>query len=210
MNRIQVVALLLALLTTASCGRRQQPAPGSNASGESAEATESAEVQQTAAAGEDHPLGEFDAVTPEEVALYLQVMKSAAVRVKNFTPEDRQALNQLHRLGQGGAPQGQIPTPEQMASIQRAGELMTIDATVAREMGVSKRFSSIQSRVDRYLRPSFGASGDDEPMTAEERARVRERIIKFRELDRQDAAVLAPHRAELESLEKQVRSVLQP
>jgi hypothetical protein len=136
-------------------------------------------------------------------------MRTAAARLRDMSAGDRQALVTLRQLSSGGAAPGQMPSAEQMSAIQRAGDLMTADANVASEMGVSKRFSSVSHRVDRFLMPSSGSSGDDdEPMTADQRARLKVRIQRFRDLDRQDAAQLEPHRAEIEALQKQVRLVL--
>ncbi len=168
-----------------------------------------AAAARTPAAAE--PLGEFETLTRADVDLYLKVLRVAADRVKNMPQADRDVLNAFHRMTTG-AGAGQIPTPEQMASMQRAGELMTIPSVVAREMGVEKRYRSIDSRAEHFLMPMDGASSgdEDEVMTAEQRAALKQRIQRFRQRRDADAATLQPYREEIAALRKQVDFLRHP
>ncbi len=156
----------------------------------------------------DRPLAEFEPLTAADVELYLKVMRTAAGRLRNLSDTDRRALQTWRDMNQG-VPRAQVPPPDELIALQRAGELASLDAAVARDMGVEQRFSSISSRVDDFLAPDLDASGD-EPLPPEQRARVQERIRRFRELQRADAALLQPHRAEVVSLRNQVRIALPP
>ena len=169
-------------------------------------ASSPATAARPAQASAAEPLGEFETLTQADVDLYLKVLRAAAERVRNMPQADRDVLNAFHKMTTGGA--GQIPTPDQMAAMQRAGDLMTIPSGVAREMGVEKRFSSIGSRVEHFLMPMDGASSGDEDdaarMTAEERAALKVRIQRFRDRRTADAATLQPYRDEIAALQKQV------
>ena len=224
MRRLHLVALLGVAALVCACGgtdggragRAQQAAAraqvGADRQSPGAEAAPAEQEPSDVATGTDRPLGEFEPLTSADADMYLAVMRTAATRVRGMPAADRRALKLMRQMTSGGGPaRGQLPSAEQMAAIQRAGELMSLDAGVAREQGVSKRFSSVQNRVDRFLRPMTGSSGDEhEEMTAEHRAWLLDRIRKFKVLDGQDAAVLAPHRAELLALERQVRLALHP
>ncbi len=214
MRRIHLAALLAAGALACGCGGSRAPAgdeapAGSGGASAAPAAAEAAATPQPAASGTDRPLAEFEPVSAADVALYLKVMRTAAERARTLSAADRQALGTMREMTGRTMGSSQMPTPVQLAAIQRAGELMTLDATVARELGVPSRFSSVQSRVDRYLRPMTGeASGDeDEQMTAEHRAWVQDRIRKFKALDAQDAATLAPHRLELAALDQQIQAL---
>lgn len=218
MRRVHLVVLLAAAGALAyGCGGSRAPAGDEAAARSGATAAPAApaaggEAAEPAASGSDRALAEFEPVSAADVAMYLKVMRTAAERVRTMSAADRQALKTMRAMTSRTMASSQMPSPEQLAAVQRAGDLMTLDAVVARELGASSRFSSVQTRVDRYLRPMTGASSgdEDEQMTAERRAWVQDRIRKFKALDAQDAALLAPHKAELEALEKQVRLALHP
>ncbi len=217
MRRVHLAALLAGALAygcggSAPAGDGAGAGSGTTAGPDGADAAAAPAVAEKAApvaSGADRPLAEFEPVSAADVALYLKVMRAAAERVRTLSPADRQALTTMREMTGRTMASTQMPSPEQLAAIQRAGELMTLDATVAREQGVADRFSSVQHRVDRFLHPMTGASSgdEDEQMTAERRAWVQDRIRRFRALDAQDAATLAPHRAELLALEKQVQAL---
>ncbi len=213
MRRVYLAALLAAGALAYGCGGStagagDEATAGTGAAGApAAAAVPAAAAEKAAPSGSDRPLGEFEPVSAADVALYLKVMRTAADRVRTMSAADRQALKTMQEMSKGTMASTQMPSPEQMAAVQRAGTLMTMDATVAQEQGVPSRFSSVQHRVDRFLHPMTGSSGEDEP---ERRAWVLERIRKFRTLDAQDAAVLAPYREELLALETQVRLAIHP
>jgi len=214
MVRVRLLALLAAAVLAVGC-RGNKDGSGGNAGGAGAAGDAStvgrAERSSAASPGSDRPLAEFEPVSAADVEMYLGIMREAAERVRTLPASDRQALRTMREMSSRTMASSQMPSPEQMAAVQRAGELLALDAVVARERGVSSRFSSVESRVERFLRPMTGSSGDDdEQMTAEHRAWLQDRIRRFNELDRQDAAVLAPHRAELLALEKQVRLSMHP
>lgn len=214
MRRVHLAALLAGALAY-GCGGSKAPAgdADADASGGAAAAPASAEVTEAAArpaaTGGDRPLAEFEPVSAADVAMYLRVMRAAAERARTLSAADRQALETMREMTKGTMASTRMPSPEQLAAVQRAGELMTLDATVARELGVTDRFSSVQHRVGRFLHPMTGASSgdEDEQMTAERRAWLQDRIRKFKALDAQDAAALAPHREELLALENQIQAL---
>ncbi len=216
MRRVHLVALLAAGALAYGCGGSKAPGGDEATAGSAAAApaapAAAAGVDNPAPSGSDRPLAEFEPVSAADVAMYLKVMRTAAERVRTMSAADREALKTMREMTSRTMASSQMPSPEQLAALQRAGDLMTLDAVVARELGVPSRFSSVQSRVDRYLRPMTGASSgdEDEQMTAERRAWVQDRIRKFKALDAQDAALLAPHKTELEALEKQVRVAIHP
>ncbi|HEX9108234.1 MAG TPA: hypothetical protein VF832_13420 [Longimicrobiales bacterium] len=214
MVRVRVLVLVTGMLAW-GCGSSKENAGGKGSGADAAEGAPAGESAQAAqgsrTSSADGPLAEFEAVSAADVTMYLGVMRIAAERIRSMPAPDRQALVTMREMSGRTMASTKMPTPQEIAAMQRAGELMTMDATVARERGVPSRFSSVQSRVDRFLRPMTGSSGDDdEQMTPERRAWLQDRIRRFKELDGQDAAVLAPHRAELLALEKQVRLALHP
>ena len=135
-------------------------------------------------------------------------MRTAAERLKDLSAADRQALKTFHALTTR-ANASQMPSAEEMAAMQRAGELMALDTTVAREMGVERRYQSIRGRVPQYGMPEMTGESDD-PMTPEQRAALKVRIGKFKERGRLDAATLAPYKDEIQALQKQVDLIAHP
>ncbi len=213
------ILLLSALIFTFACGpgTKPQDAPAPAGGRERAQGQPATAGGRTPAALPaalaSEPLAEFQALTQADVDLYLQVLRAAAERVKNMPQADRDALNAFRAMTTG-ATAGQMPTPEQLATMQRAGDLMTIPFVVAREMGVEKRFSSINNRADDFLRPTGGASSGDEDdaarMSAEQRQALKVRIQRFKERREADAATLRPFREEIAVLQKQVDFVRHP
>ena len=153
-------------------------------------------------------LGEFDPLTGADVEMYLKVMRTAAERIRTMSAADRAVLKAYRKMTASPDP-NQIPSAEQIMALQRAGELMTMDSAVARELGVGRRYTSIAGRVTTFITPMDGA-GDSEPMTSEQRARLKARIERFQDRRKLDAATLGPHRDEIQSLQKQVNLILHP
>lgn len=209
MHRVHVVAIAIATALAFGCvgadDQKQEQAGSAAAASEQAAGV-------GAAGGDvanDQPLGEFEPLSDADVELYLKVLRGADARVRNMSEADRRTLETFRNYTEHPPATGQMPTAEQMAAIERAGDLMTPDAVTAREMGVSRRYGSIEHRADRYLNPMEGSSGEEhEEMTAEHRAWLQDRIRKFKELDRLDAGKLAPHRAELVELRGRVKFVV--
>jgi hypothetical protein len=208
--------LICVLLFACGCTRAQGPqdaqaAPPKNAASQpQASNRETASPQTRAAADTTQALGEFAPLTRADVDLYLNVMRTAAERIKNMSAADRAVLKAYRKLTANPDP-NQIPSAEQIMAIQRAGELMTLDSAVARELGITRRYNSISGRVAAFIMP-MGGEGDDDatPMTAERKAQLKLRIERFRERRRLDAATLEPHREEIQSLQKQVNLILHP
>ncbi len=153
-------------------------------------------------------LGEFESLSQTDVDLYLKVMRTAAGRLKNLPPADRKALD-AQKSFSAQASSGQTPSAEEFAAMERATELLALDGSVAREMGVEKRYQSIKGRVPQYGMPEMTGEGD-EPLTAEERARVAERVKRFKERKKNDEALFAPYKDEIQALQKQVDLVTHP
>jgi hypothetical protein len=168
-------------------------------------------ASQTRAADTTQPLGEFEPLTRADVELYLKVMRAAAQRVKNLSAADRDALKAFRAMTTSRNP-NQVPSAEQIAAIQRAVDLVSLDAVVAREMGIARRYGSISGRVTAFIEPPMGGSGDDDAprMTAEQKAQLKLRIERFQQRRKLDAATLQPHRDEIQSLQKQVNLLLHP
>jgi len=205
MRYARVVAVLAAGALAWGCGGADRQQGGQADQG--AEADRPVAREARPASGTDRALGEFEPLTAADLDLYLKVMREAAARLGALSQSDREAL-QLWRDASNGTNAAQVPTADQVAALQRAGELAAMDATVARGMGLEQRFSSIAGRVDHFLEPGIEAGG--EPLTAEEEVRVQERIRRLRELERSDAALLQPQRAEIVVLRNQARVTLPP
>jgi hypothetical protein len=154
------------------------------------------------------PLGEFEPLTQADVDLYLKVMRTAAERLKNLPPADREALNTFRKMTSPHP--GSLPSAVDMAAMQRAHELLAMDRLVARELGVARRYESISSRAKAFTAPHVEASGDASEMTAEEKRQQTTRIDKFQQRRMQDAVTLGPYRNEILSLQKQVDLLLHP
>ncbi len=185
------------------------PASQDNRSGQAQASAGTQSTPAARAADAAQPLGEFDPLTVADVDLYLKVMRAAADRVKALSGADRAALKTYADLTSGRAP-AQVPSPDQMAAMERATDLLALDTVVAREMGVVTRYRSIASRVPKFGMPEMGGEGDDEPMTPEQRAALRQRVERFRQRRSHDAAMLEPRRQEIEALQKQVDLITHP
>ncbi len=188
------------------CGCAAQSPTDAQSVGSSASSTARA-ADRTQAAGERAPLGEFEPLTQADVDLYLKVMRAAAERVKSLPAADREALRTFRRMT---TTPNQFPSAEDMAAMQRAGELVALDGVVARELGVARRYESITSRALAFTAPRIDASGDDNEMNAQQKRDLRIRIERLRQRETQDAATLAPHREEILSLQKQVNLIQHP
>jgi hypothetical protein len=202
------ICWLCVLLVAAACAgsppAQDAKSVAAQGAGSTAQRPSAAPATDTTAA-----LGEFEPLTRADVELYVKVMRAAADRVKNLPAADRQAL-EAQKTFATKASSGQMPSAEEFAAMERATQLMALDGTIAREMGVGKRYRSIRSRVPEYAMPEIEASGDDEPMTPEQRAALKARIEKFRERRRLDAATLAPCKDEILALQKQVYYIGRP
>jgi hypothetical protein len=209
--------LLCGLVLAYGCSRAQTPqqrqsVPDGQAPSQALASNHEPAPSQAHAAGAARPLGEFEPLSNADVALYLQVMRTAAQRVRNMSAADRDALRVFRAMTTSPNPNQAVPSPEQIAAVQRAGVLMALDASVARELGVAERYRSVLGRVDFFVMPSSG-EGDpaDAPQrTAEQKQQLKLRIERFAQLRTSDAAILAPHRDEIVSLQKQVNLALHP
>jgi hypothetical protein len=169
---------LWGLLLACSCSPVQSSRAGQSAGGENTMAQSAKSTSENKVADKSQPLGEFEPLSAEDVQLYLKVMRTAAERLKNLPPADHEIIKAFRKMTTNPDPT-RLPMPEQMKVMQRAPELMTMDATIARELGVSRRYGSVSGRIGIIGMPTGGGSGDDEPMTPEQRAQLKLRIQKF-------------------------------
>jgi hypothetical protein len=201
------ICWLCALLVVAGCGGGP-PVQDAQSAVRGGAAQAAQQPDAVAATDATAPLAEFEPLARADADLYLKVMRTAAARLKNLSAADRQALKTFQALTTR-TDASQMPSAEEMAAMQRAGELMALDSVVARELGVEKRYQSIRGRVPQYGMPEMTGEGDD-PMTPEQRAALKVRIEKFKERRRLDGATLAPFKDEIQALQKQVDLIAHP
>lgn len=201
MRNLRFVSLFT-LVVASACATAQRSQEAAPVTSESAPSPKKATSDAT------QPLSEFESLAPTDIDLYLKVMRTAAERLRNLSSADREALNAFRK---GISPS---MSAEQMAALDRATMLMNLDETVAKEMGVYKRYQSISGRIPDMNWGSMGGEGDasDDPptMTAEQKQERKVRIEKFRQRQKLDDANLAPHREEILLLQKQVHLMFHP
>lgn len=211
MSRVHVIVVCGTLLA-AGCSRAPAPstAAAANAAAPAAAPSEGGSSQAAGLAGtaDAHALGEFDPLSQADVDLYLKVMRTAADRLAHLPPADRDALNAYRRMISAGSSDQPISTADASA-MGRATELMSLDQSVAREMGVGPRYESIASRVEELMGPVADGGGDD-PTTPEDRARLQALGDRLQQRDAKDAVAVRPHRAEILALQKKVNLVQHP
>jgi hypothetical protein len=200
--------LLCGLLFACACTRAEGPKDAQSVPDERASSPAQA-ADTTRAADRTARLGEFEPLTQADVDLYLKVMRTAAERLKNLPAADREALKTFRKMTTTPNANA-LPSAEELAAMQRAGELMALDGVVARELGVARRYESVSSRALAFAAPQIDASGDDERMTAEQKRQLTIRIERFRQRRTQDAATLGPNRDEILALQKQVNLIQHP
>jgi hypothetical protein len=100
-----------------------------------------------------------------------------------------------------------------MAAVSRASELMNLDTVVAKEMGVAKRYRSISARIPELTMGPMageGETGDEARLSEEQKRAQKMRFDRIQQRKKLDDAILAPHRDEILSLQKQVHLLYHP
>jgi len=160
----------------------------------------------------------------DDIALYLQVMRAAAERLRTLSPADRKTIADYQALASGEADQQQTSgqTPEAAAAqtqqSARALQLMTaMDEMVAADEHVDiGRYDAIKERVEAVISPADcnacggddtgGADPDDDPLNAGQR-READRLAAIAQTDTRS---LAPYRTEIQALLRAVREYQLP
>lgn len=140
-------------------------------------------------------------LTPDDVDLYLKIMRAAAERVKNPTPGDKTALEDAKKiLAAGGA--GNFPGPDGVKALERANLVaISMDQIVAQEMNVDGRtYRGIVEAVESVIpNPALGkASGDNAASAPDHAPTPLEKQLS--EVNAANAKFLAPYREEIQNL----------
>jgi hypothetical protein len=149
----------------------------------------------------------LDPLTPKDVELYLKVMRAAAERVKNPTPEDQTALADAKKI-LAGRSSGRIPTPNDVKTLERANLVaISMDQIVAEEMKLDARtYRGIVEAIEAVVpNPALGpAPGDgatpvpDQPLTPLEK--------RLKIVNAENEKFLTPYREEIQKLIAIVRN----
>jgi hypothetical protein len=144
------------------------------------------------------------------VEVYLKVMRKAAARVQNPTPEDRTALEGAKKILAGGT-SGRVPTQDDVKALERANLVATaMDQIVAEEMKLDGRaYRGIVEAVESVIpNPELAASSRggaapnpasaDHPLTPLEK--------RLSEVNAASEKFLAPYRVEIQKLIAIVRN----
>jgi hypothetical protein len=153
------------------------------------------------------PVPNFDTepLTEADVNLYIDVMKAAADYVKNPSPSDKAAMDLLHQVNSGKVTSA--VTPEQAQMMARVATLAQYDMEIAKQRGISDRYEAIRGAIEGMVGmtacPSCGGDGGGPVSDAQ-----KDLVAKETAARKVDMSLLEPHRAEIESLQKQVRGIL--
>jgi hypothetical protein len=146
-------------------------------------------------------------LSQEDVNLYVDLMRAAALRVQNLLPRDTAALARMSRV-QDDMDAGRIPTPlkgDPEAEVIARGMTVrqAMDEIIAEERGLDvAHYRTVRDQIERIVNPSnsFPNDGDEVlggRITPEE-ARIRLANTK----------IVAPHADEIERLYQMVRRSL--
>ena len=102
----------------------------------------------------------LDPLTQQDVELYVKVMRAAAERVKNPTPEAIAALEGAKNILAGSA-SGRVPTPDDVKTLERANLVaVSMDQIVAEEMKLDGRtYRGIAEAVETVVPNPAVAAG---------------------------------------------------
>lgn len=198
--------MLCVVMAQGGCGRNQSAPPSEGA--ENSPATRSAPPVE--ASLEQQTEQKLDPLTKDDVELYLMVMRAAAARVQNPTPEDRAALEGAKKTLAGGA-SGRVPTQDDVRTLERANLVATaMDQIVAGEMkldgrtyrGIAEAIESVVSNPAQAATSGGGAGSApapaDHPRTPLEK--------RLSEVNAANEKFLAPYRIEVQKLIGKVRN----
>jgi hypothetical protein len=194
-----VLLLFLAATLISGCGH--------SPSGSAEQAASPGGGGATPASVAKGPVPNFDTepLTDADVTLYLDVMKAAADYVKNPSPSDKAAMDLMHQVNSGKITSA--VTPEQAQMMARVATLAQYDMEIAKQRGISDRYEAIRGQIEGMIGmtacPSCSGDGGG-PVSQDQK----ELVVKEQAARKTDMSLLEPHRAEIESLQKQVRGVL--
>ncbi len=147
-------------------------------------------------------------LNPDDVNLYLDLMRAAAARVNSLRPADKAALGRMNKL-QDDIEAGRIPTPmegdPEAETIARGMKIrQQLDLVIAEEKGMDvEHYSTVRDLIEDLVNPSGivpeeGDEGLGKPLTPYQ-AQIR----------RANKKLLAPYAPEIEQLYQVVRRSLE-
>jgi hypothetical protein len=161
----------------------------------------------TAPATQKGPAPNFDTqpLAQADVDLYIDVMKAAADYVKNPSASDRAAMDFSAQVTSGKVTSTISPAQAQM--LARTATLAQYDMEIAKQRGISERYEAIRGVVEGLVGMTACASCSGDGGGAVTQAQ-KDLAAKEDAAHKVDLTLLEPHRAEIESLQKQLRGVM--
>jgi hypothetical protein len=196
LGRFAAVVALLATFSAAGCSRNHPPPIAQTAGPTSPTSTGIPPLTEQ----------KLDPLTESDVALYLQVMRAAAARVKNPTAEDKATLAQARQI-MAAAAAGHVPSSSDARTLERASQIGTeMDEIVADEQHIDPAtYLGIALAVEAVI--------PDPQIVATEKIPVAPPALPRTPLERRIAQAnaanrifLAPHQEEIERLLTIVRN----
>jgi hypothetical protein len=205
-RQLGFIAAICAAPWLAGCGRPQ-----------TAPLSEGREIRQgpggqapAEASFEEQTEQKLEPLTPQDVALYLDVMRAAAERVAHPAPGDRDILQAARRLVSAGAPASsgrRVPTPEDAKLLERATLVaMRMDQIVAEEKELDGRaYRGIAAAIESAIAPGTpaAASVGNTPAPTQSLTPLQKRL---NEVNAANAGLLAPYRDEIQKMLAVVRN----
>jgi hypothetical protein len=196
LGRFAAALVLLAAFTAAGCSRNHPPPIAQTAGPTSPTSTGIPPLTEQ----------KLDPLTESDVALYLQVMRAAAARVKNPTAEDKTTLAEAHEI-MAAAAAGHVPSSSDARTLERASQIGTeMDEIVADEQHIDPAtYLGIALAVEAVI--------PDPQIVATEKIPVAPPALPRTPLERRIAQAnaanrifLAPHQEEIKRLLTIVRN----
>jgi hypothetical protein len=196
LGRFAAVVALLATFSAAGCSRNHPPPIAQTAGPTSPTSTGIPPLTEQ----------KLDPLTESDVALYLQVMRAAAARVKNPTAEDKATLAQARQI-MAAAAAGHVPSSSDARTLERASQIGTeMDEIVADEQHIDPAtYLGIALAVEAVI--------PDPQIVATEKIPVAPPALPRTPLERRIAQAnaanrifLAPHQEEIKRLLTIVRN----
>jgi len=205
-RQLAFIAALCAAPWLIACGR-PQTAPLSEGretrqgTGGQASAEASFEVQTEQ---------KLEPLTPQDITLYLGVMRAAVERVAHPAPGDRDTLQAARQLASAGTPANSgrgVPTPEDAKLLERATMVaIRMDQIIAEERGLDGRtYRGIAAAVESAISGADppASAGESTPAPPESPTPLQARLSELRVAN---AALLAPYRDEIQKMLAVVRN----
>lgn len=156
----------------------------SPASQQPATDTQATTAQMQVASISQSPDFSATALSDADVALYLQIMRSAADHVAQASGDDRAAIDYAKATKSGSADATGPGSSSETAMLQsRARDLSTYDEKLAGDQGVKARYDAVKGEIE--------GKGAANPAVQEA-----------------DSKVLAPHQDEIQSLQNEVHGFM--